>query len=213
VYHFVSVLVLGMLVEASTSRTGAPWRLAALVLGVLAGKLVFQGAALSFSFVSACIAGVVAWNAASVRLRGHAALVLLAAMIVAYTFRSLAPLALRATPEPFRWIPFQAMLEGSMAANVRSLVALLFAFGAMLWLVERASGRVLGVAGALAIWVGLVEAAQMWIVGRTPDITPSLLLIGLALVLERLGRAESLGVSTEGLTRSRRAEGTDARRA
>jgi hypothetical protein len=106
------------------------------------------------------------------------------------------------------------MLEGSMAANVRSLVALLFAFGAMLWLVERAGGRVLGVAGALAVWVGLVEAAQMWIVGRTPDITPSLLLIGLALVFERLRRAESLGVRAAAgdQTLSRPPQVTDAPR-
>jgi VanZ family protein len=95
-------------------------------------------------------------------------------------------------PEPFRWIPFQALLEGSMSANVRSLLAQLFAFGAMLWLVERAGARLPGAAAALALWVGLIEVAQMWIVGRTPDITPALLVIAIAIVLARLDRGEAL---------------------
>ena len=49
-----------------------------------------------------------------------------------------------------------------------------------------------GTAVTLAIWVGLIEVAQRWIVGRTPDITPSLLLIALALVFARLREVELL---------------------
>ena len=191
VYDFVSVLVLGMALESSMPRAGTMRHLALLVLGVLAGKLVFQGASLSLSFLCALVAGVAAWSAVSSRLTSRASLLLLAALIGAYTLRSLAPLELRSAPAPFRWIPFQALLEGSMDANVRSLVALLFVFGAMLWLVERGGARPLGTALALAIWVGMIEAAQTWIVGRTPDITPPLLMIGLALVFDRLLRAES----------------------
>lgn len=78
-----------------------------------------------------------------------------------------------------------------MSANVRSLLAQLFAFGAMLWLVDRAGGRLSGAAAALALWVGLIEFAQRWIVGRTPDITPPLLVIALAVVLARIGRGEA----------------------
>ena len=194
VYHLVSVLVLGMLVESSTQKRGAAWRLALLVFGVLAGKLVFQGASLSLSFVAACVAGVVVWSAVGARLTSRATLVLLGALVAAYTFRSLEPFELRSVPAAFRWIPFQGLLEGSMEANVRSLASLAFAFGAMLWLVERAGGRPLGAAAALALWVGLIEVAQMWIVGRTSDLTPPVLMLGLALVFERLKRAETRGL-------------------
>jgi hypothetical protein len=123
---------------------------------------------------------------------GMLILTLFGAMVAAYTLRSLVPMELRPVPAPFRWIPFQALLEGSMEANVRSLASLTFAFGAMVWLVERAGGRVVGTAVTLAIWVGLIEVAQRWIVGRTPDITPSLLLIALALVFVRLREVELL---------------------
>jgi VanZ family protein len=192
VYHFVGVLVLGMLLAASAATPRVGLRLAALVLGVLAGKLLFQAAPLSFSFASASVAGVAAWAAGAARLGRGATLVLLGALLAAYTLRALAPFELRGVPEPFRWIPFQALLEGSMSANVRSLLAQLFAFGAMLWLVERAGARLPGAAAALALWVGLIEVAQMWIVGRTPDITPALLVIAIAIVLARLDRGEAL---------------------
>ena len=192
VYHLISVLVLGLLLQSSASQRGATRRLVLLVFGVLAGKLVFYGAGLSLSFAAACIAGVAVWSAVRARLTTRATLVLLGAMVAVYTLRSLVPMELRPVPAPFRWIPFQALLEGSMGANVRSLASLTFAFGAMIWLVERAGGRVVGTAVTLAIWVGLIEVAQRWIVGRTPDITPSLLLIALALVFARLREVELL---------------------
>ena len=188
-FHLASVLVLGMLFAESSPAPRVGRRLAALVLGVLGGKLALQASPLSLSFASACVAGVAAWFALAPRFGRNAMLATLAAMLAAYTVRALAPLELRSVPETFGWIPFQAMLEGSMSANVRSLLAQLFALGAMLWLIERAGGRLLGAAAGLALWVGLIEVAQRWIVGRTPDITPALLVIGLAVVLDRTNRS------------------------
>jgi VanZ family protein len=188
-FHFASVLALGMLLAESAPTPRVGLRLAALVLGVLAGKLVLQAAPLSLSFATACLAALAAWPL-FLRRGGRAAmLAALAAMLAAYTVRSLTPLEFRGVAAPFAWLPFGAMLEGSMSANVRSLLAHLFAFGAMLWLIDRAGGRLPGAAVALALWVGLIEIAQRWIVGRTPDITPPLLVIGLAVVLARIDRS------------------------
>lgn len=190
-YHLASVLALGLLLVECSPTPRVLGRLALLVFGVLAGKLVLQASPLSSSFALACVAGVGVWAAWGARFGRSALLATLAAMVAAYTVRSLAPFELRGAPAPFDWIPFQALLEGSMSANVRSLLAQLFAFGAMLWLVDRAGGRLSGAAAALALWVGLIEFAQRWIVGRTPDITPPLLVIALAVVLARIGRGEA----------------------
>ena len=190
-FHLASVVVLGMLLAESSPTPRVGGRLAALVFGVLGAKLVLQASPLSLSFACACVAGVAAWLAFAHGFGRNAILATLAAMLAAYSLRALAPLELRSVPEPFGWIPFQAMLEGSMSANVRSLLAQSFAFGAMLWLIERAGGRLLGAAAALALWVGLIEVAQRWIVGRTPDITPSLLVIGIAIVLDRIDRSDA----------------------
>jgi hypothetical protein len=45
---------------------------------------------------------------------------------------------------------------------------------------------------------GLIEVAQLWVVGRTPDITPPLLVVATAVVLESLRQdagSRSLGVN------------------
>jgi hypothetical protein len=190
-YDLASVLALGMLLVECSPTPRVLGRLALLVFGVLAGKLVLQASPLSSSFAAACLAGVAVWAAWGARFGRGALLATLAAMLAGYTALALAPFELLEVPAPFDWIPFQALLEGSMSANVRSLLAQLFAFGAMLWLVDRAGGRVSGAATPLALWVGLIEFAQRWIVGRTPDITPPLLVIALAVVLARIGRGEA----------------------
>jgi hypothetical protein len=190
-YQFASVLVVGVLLESivRTPRVGAG--LATLVAGLLAGKLLFPGTALSFSLVAACVAGVAAWRSLA-RIPGPRAIqVALGMLFAGYTLGALAPFELRAAPAPFLWMPFQAMLEGSMSANLRALFAQLFALGATLWLVRRGGGRLGGAAAALALWVGALETAQRWIVGRTPDITPALLVVGLAFAIVQFERLDA----------------------
>ena len=85
VYHLISILVLGLLLQSSASQRGATRRLVLLVFGVLAGKLVFYGAGLSLSFAAACIAGVAVWSAVGARSTTRATLVLLGAMVAVYT--------------------------------------------------------------------------------------------------------------------------------
>ena len=65
------------------------------------------------------------------------------------------------------------------------------AFMAMIWLVDRAGGRILGLTLSLAFWVALTEAAQTWIVGRTADITPPLIVIATGLLFSRLKPSET----------------------
>jgi len=189
-YHLVSVAVLGMMLESMESAASATRWLSLLVAGVLGAKLILWGAPLSFSFAVGTILGVVTWAFFGDRLGRRACAVLLAALIVAFTLRSLVPFELRAAPAPFKWVPFASLLEGEMSVNLRSLAAAVFAFGAMLWLVDRAGGRIAGMTAALAVWVLVIELAQMWIVGRTPDITPPILVGATGLLFARLKARE-----------------------
>jgi VanZ family protein len=185
-YHLVSVAVLGMMLESIESATSATKWLALLVVGVLGAKLVLWAAPLSLSFALGTMLGVVIWALFGDRLGQGASALLLAAFVVTFTLRSLVPFELRAEPVPFKWVPFASVLEGEMSVNLRSLAASVFAFGAMLWLVDRAGGRIAGVTAALALWVLGIEFAQMWIVGRTPDITPPVLVGVTGLLFARL---------------------------
>jgi len=200
-YHLVSVGVLGMMLESMESAANATRWLALLVAGVLGAKLILWGAPLSLSFALGTILGVVLWALFGHRLGYRASGVLFAALIVAFTVRSLVPFELRAAPEPFKWVPFASVLEGEMSVNLRSLAASVFAFGAMLWLVDRAGGRIAGMTVALAVWVLLIELGQMWIVGRTPDITPPLVVVATGVLFSRLKASEARAPTTGGQLR------------
>ena len=200
-YHLVSVAVLGMMLESLESPMHATRSLALLVAGVLGAKLLLWASPPSLSFVVGTVLGLVLWALLGNRLGQRASGVLLAALIFAFTLRSFVPFELRDAPAPFKWVPFASVLEGEMGVNLRSLAASVFAFGAMLWLVDRVGGRITGVTVALAVWVLLIEVGQMWIVGRAPDITPPLLVIATGVLFFRL-RARELRDCPE--TNSRR---------
>ena len=185
-YHFVSVLVLGTALTSFASRRGATRSLVLLVSAVVAGKLIINGSPLSLSFLTGVSLGVVVWTVLADRFSQHASGVLFFILVAAFTLRQLEPFELRASPAPFHWLPFGSMLEGEMDVNLRSLAALVFASMAMIWLVDRAGGRILGLTLSLAFWVALTEAAQTWIVGRTADITPPLIVIATGLLFSRL---------------------------
>jgi VanZ family protein len=198
-YHFVSVMVLGTALRsfASRRRDATRW-LVLLVSAVVAGKLIINGSPLSLSFLTGVSLGVVAWTLLADRFSQDASGVLFFTLVAAFTLRQLEPFELRASPAPFHWLPFASMLEGEMDVNLRSLAALVFASMAMIWLVDRAGGRILGLTLALAFWVALTEIAQTWIVGRTADITPPLMVIATGFLFLRLKASEAQAAGLRG---------------
>jgi VanZ family protein len=180
------VLAIGCLVAAlvATPRR-RPWTLAALLAVALLGKLFFVGQSLDATTVTGFGAGLVAWCVLAAWPRA-ALRWSLSLLLVGYSVDAMLPFVLRDAPQPFHWLPFTAMLEGSMAINTASLLEGLFTAGAVLWLVHSLGGGVRTSSIALALWVLLLEYGQRWIEGRTADITPALLVLVAGYVIERL---------------------------
>ncbi len=179
-YTAARVLAAGCLFAAvaagSTAR--AALGLGALLAGILAAKFFIAGQGLTPDNVLGFAAGYATWlllQGVAPRSRHMAALAIL---FLAYTLAGLAPFELRANPNAMNLLPFAALLEGAMEVNAWALVEALYVFGAILWLVQRVGGAPMGSAVALAIWVGMIETAQMWLEGRTSDITQPLLALG-----------------------------------
>ncbi|HEV7912918.1 MAG TPA: VanZ family protein [Albitalea sp.] len=171
----VRTFIVGCLFGAMTPYAGRnARRFAALLCIVLAGKVLTVGQVIDVSTLSGYVAGFAIWFAtrSARRAQLRAGLVVL---FVAYTVSALTPLEIRGAPSEFHWMPFQAMLEGSMEINSMALLESSLVYAALLWLVDQMGGRVRDASFALALWVGCLECAQMWIDGRTADITPVLL--------------------------------------
>jgi hypothetical protein len=109
--------------------------------------------------------------------------------VMAFTLQDLAPFTMGA-PSAFSWIPFAASLEGSMLANLRALSTAAFVLGGCVWLMRELRWRVLRSAAVLAVWVLVLELAQMWLVGRSASSTEPVLALLAGWVLGRVDRRD-----------------------
>jgi VanZ family protein len=168
---------------------GAEWLAALVALGVLldtftgerAGRLLPTLAVLCLPLrmlvpkrtlvldeVLGAAPGWLAWMLLRRRIRLRAAILVLGAAIV---LRELAPFHLASAPSAFEWIPFRPPFDSERQSALVILARKAFDYGAMGWLL-RANGVPWARAGAaVAAALAVLEAAQRWLPGRTPETT------------------------------------------
>ena len=191
-FTMARVLAAGCLLHAlSRSTASASARLALLLVALLVGKLLVVGQSLGLATLLGFAAGWIAWSLLSRWAEQQLGLLAFAFLLVAFTLANLLPFELRDTAAAFHWLPFDALLHGSMVVNSWALVESVFVYCTLLWLVAQAGGRVPGTAIVLAAWVAGIEAAQVWIDGRTGDITAPLLVLLSGFVVHRLVAADT----------------------
>ena len=125
-----------------------------------------------------------------------AGLLAVAALVAA----GLSPFRLTAGPQPFTWVPFLPMLESSWEPAFQILLQKSFLYGAAVWLLnENGRGWMISslmVAAPLAI----VEGIQVFLPGRTPEVTDPLLalILGLSLMLLERHAQRNPGIRAAG---------------
>ena len=205
------VLAVGCMLQAlgGTRRWIAP-AFAAMLSVVLAGKLVIVGQSVMPSNVIGYIGGYACWLLLRGRDEPRRLIATMAVLFVAYVLHALTPFAWRSAPAHIHLLPFAALLEGSMELNARALLDAGFLYGALLWLAQRSSGRVIGISIALALCVLALEVVQLWIEGRTGDITEPLLVLFASVLLQmtqsppRIEHRETLGRDARPVRHARR---------
>ena len=177
-WHAAGVLLAGHALTAIFGTARASQLLAVLVAAVIAGKVLVVTRVLNASTLAGFAAGYGAWRLVSGwKQPWRSEAVVLAVLLAAYTLKALEPFELRPVPAAFGWVPFAGMLQGSMLINAEVLIESVFVFAGLLGLV-RMQGSGVGASGiVLALWVGALEPVQMYIVGRSPDITEPLLVL------------------------------------
>lgn len=185
-WHAAGVLLAGRALTAIVGTARASQWLGVLVAAVIAGKVLVVTRVLNASTLAGFAAGYGVWRLVSgwkQPWRGET--VVLAVLLAAYTLKALEPFELRPVPAAFGWVPFAAMLQGSMLVNAEVLIESVFVFAGLLGLVRMQGSGVGASSVVLALWVGALEAVQMYIVGRSPDITEPLLVLLVGQILRR----------------------------
>jgi VanZ family protein len=181
IWHYAGALFAGrLLAELGTDGTR---RLAVCAAIVIAGKVVVLSQVVTFALVSGLALACLTWPLVAASRQRDSFLVLL--LLFALALTTLEPFVLRQAAADFNWLPFAGQLEGAMLANLGSLLAKVFLYAAILWLAVMRGASIARSATLLALLVLLLETAQMFIVGRTPDATEVLWVILTGAVLHK----------------------------
>lgn len=185
--YAVGWLVLGYAVRQVWKREYAIPAMAALVFIVLLGRIVVVGKTVAPSEIVAlalCIPLAAILAVMQDRRRMVALVLLLIAVIVV---RGLEPFTPASVPHSFSWLPFMSSLSDNLEVNYSVLLEKFFWYFALVWLLVR---RGLGVGGAMlltTVLLALIEVAQMWLPGRSAEITDPLLAICAAVLIGLAG--------------------------
>jgi len=133
-------------------------------------------------------AAALAWSGGLWRLRARAAIS--AALFVALVvLLALAPFDFSAMPRAFGWVPFRSFLEAGTDGAIRSFFEKAFLYGGMVWLLVRA-GLSAGAAAAFgATLVFCLRFTQIYLPGRSAEITDTILLLMLAAMMKLVSLA------------------------
>jgi VanZ family protein len=176
-----------LVVKHALQRSGRGangWGAFALVAAVvLAGRVVIVDKALSLSELVAlplCVP-LAAWLERRGERRQFAWLTGLVVAVV--VLQGLEPFALSPAATDFGWLPFRSSLTGRLDLGYTVLFEKAFWYTALIWLWARAGGSVAAAGVATAALLAGIEIAQMWLPGRSPELTDPLLALAFAVLL------------------------------
>lgn len=183
VMAFASMLAIGCVLDEMFRRTGAALAFVPVLLALVLVKLVIAHNPTHVHELVAWVAGALA----SVAILGVRPALLpglaIGGLLVGFMWLGLEPFRWAYEAGRFNWMPLEAYLKGNMLGNVREFLGTAWFCAAVLWLTRVMDGRVAGVGVFVVGWVAVVEILQVWIVGRSADITPILTAVIVTVVM------------------------------
>ncbi len=185
--YMVGWLVVGYAVRQVWRREYAVYALVVLAALVLAGRVVVVGKTLTASEVTALVACIPLAALLVVLPDRRRALLLAAMLAVVILITGLKPFTLTSQPHNFSWVPFMNSLNDNLEVNYSVLLEKCFWYFALIWLLARRGTNVALAAFLVAALLALIEFAQIWIPGRSAEITDPLLALVGGVLLAILG--------------------------
>jgi VanZ family protein len=144
-------------------------RLGLLVL-LLPARLFIPGPGLRLADLAGAGAGILLWSVLARRPQPRYRIA--GALIVAsLVIRGLSPFHLSRAAAAFNWIPFRNALEYPWLPGGYIMLRKAYDYGSALWIV-RVNGTGYGAAAALIVpLLAAMEVVQLWLPGRTPELT------------------------------------------
>jgi VanZ family protein len=174
---FAEWLTIACLIESVIKTKTSP--VLALLLFLLPGRLLIASRTLAWADVGGALAALGVWVFVPRRLVRRATPVVLAGALVV---GELAPFHFQGT-QPFNWVPFRGYFQTAWQNGFVLLFRKSFWYGGVLWLWRAAGFRLAWITGITALALFLLERVQIYLPGRTPEVTDALLAILMGVLL------------------------------
>ena len=185
-------LIAGKILETVVGFSRARWCLALLTL-LLPFKFLIGRHRIYWAEVVGVVFAFAVWSALAKRRDfPHTPIALLFCLLL--VLRGLAPFRFMPFSHGFNWIPFDALFDTERQTGLVILTRKVFDYAALIWLLTRSRVPLWTAAAAVAVALGLVEALQTHIPGRSAEITDPLLALLCALMLSSLRLKSSSGL-------------------
>jgi hypothetical protein len=183
--HTVTWLAIALLLEALLGRARGQWITVLLFPAVLLARVLIDGIVLSPSEVCGGGLALIIWNFWMSRYRGRAVLVaaLFAATLV---LQGLEPFEFVGVARPFGWVPFRSILQSPINSAVISFFEKVFNYGCLVWLLVRAGCSIRKAAVVGGTLVFGVRLTQIYLAGRSAEITDLVMLLIIAGIMQLL---------------------------
>jgi VanZ family protein len=178
---FAAWLAVGLMIESlfgeSRSRMALPVFLAvSLLVRALTAEV-------EPAEIAAGAAAAMVWSGVLWRLPARARIVA-ALFVVLIALLALAPFHFSTPVRAFGWVPFRSFLEAESGGAIRSFFEKAFLYGGMMWLLVRAGSSVGAAAAFGATLVFALRLIQVYLPGRSAEITDTILVLIFAAMLK-----------------------------
>ena len=169
---------------AGQRRTGRTLAMALLLIPL---RLLIVDRTISASEVGGALAGIGLWMLFRGLRKPWLASGIVA--ILALAAAGLVPFDFTGTAQAFTWVPFLPMLQAPWESAFLTLLHKSFLYGSAVWLIHQDRGGWMSSSLLVALSLAMIEVLQIFLPGRTPELTDPLLAIlmgcGLALLDRR----------------------------
>ena len=158
----------------------------AIAMLCVPAQLVITGRSLTLAEIAGALLALALWHFVRRESRARWCAWMLCSAIL---LRQVQPFYFLAVPQPFSWIPFAATLESSREAATAIITRKAFDYGALIWALRCAGEPFVRAGLAVAVALGVTEAIQTYLPGRSPEITDPLLALLMMVVLRAMSPA------------------------
>lgn len=170
------------------------WWWMAAALGILAVRLLIATRGVSPSEVIGALCAALLWAVIPERWKLRVGVCWLG---LAVGLSELHPFHFSAEARRFSWLPFQATLTSDWQPAVVILARKAFDYGAMIWLLRKNGLGDPPAGAAMAASLFVFELVQMYLPGRTPEITDSVLALLMMTALCRIDQINNAAGAVE----------------